>query len=305
METGRQSPVVREERLGEGRLGLGNAPSPTVRLIEVPRGWDPKRDLHEKCVGMVAEGITRPLFFEPGGRVTIELSQPRHLLVRIERAAGAALEKGSQGIFEVFSRLPQRLLDLRRQPARRRQEGDIRCLTGMGRIVDEQHDASPRIVLQGSRQQRPTHHKGIFLVGRHEDGHGGRTRPVKEAIELVVGRPTVLTEPVEMAQSGQLVDKTSVDQEADDRQEQPLPQAGDPAAARDILDQRQDNTAERENRGDRGHADRDMGERELHAKLARGAPTRHREPPSAEEPSFPWSSSQPRSFGNPAIRRVA
>src|SRR5712671_304598 len=92
-----------------------------------------------------------------------------------------------------------------------------------------------------------------------------------------------------MAQSGQLVDETSVDQEADDHQEKPLPQAGAPAADRHILDQRQENTAKRKNRGDHGHAHRDVSERDLPAKLS-GAPTRHREPPSAEEPSFPWSS---------------
>ncbi len=63
----------------------------------------------------------------------------------------------------------------------------------MRRIVNEQHDASLRIVLQGGRQKRPADYEGIFLVGRHEDGHGGKMRPVKEAIELVLGRPTVLT----------------------------------------------------------------------------------------------------------------
>src|SRR2546425_11762184 len=100
---------------------------------------------------MVADGITCPLLFEPGGRVTIELSQPRHLLVGIDRAAGAALENGSQGIFAVFSRLPQRLLDLRRQPAPRRQEGGIRCLTATRPVVPARPDASPRLLLQRRR----------------------------------------------------------------------------------------------------------------------------------------------------------
>src|SRR5438067_2214072 len=128
LETSRQSPVVREERLAEGRLGRGYAPSPTVRLIEVPCGGNPKRDLHEKCVGMIAEGIACPLLFEPGGGVTIELSQSLHLVVGIERAASAPFEKGSQGILEVFSWLSQTLLDFRAEPARIRQEADIGCL---------------------------------------------------------------------------------------------------------------------------------------------------------------------------------
>jgi len=161
-------------------------------LLEAPLGWDPKRDLHEKRVSMVGGGITRHLLFEPAGRVTVKLSQPLHLLAGIERATGATLEKGSEGIFEVLAWLSQKLLDLRREPARGRQEADIGCLTWMRRIVNEQHDASPRVVLQGSRQKRPADHKGIFLVGRHEDGHGGRTRPLKEAIELILGRPPVL-----------------------------------------------------------------------------------------------------------------
>src|SRR5438477_3876954 len=95
-----------------------------------------------------------------------------------------------------------------------------------------------------------------------------------------------------MAQSGQLVDETSVDQEADDRQEERLPQAGHPATDHHILDQRQENTSERKNRGDHRHAHRDVSERELPAELGgaadtvqgrwedwtrtRGAPTRHR-----------------------------
>src|SRR5437660_8758316 len=124
-----------------------------------------------------------------------------------------------------------------------------------------------------------------------------------------------------MAQSGQLVDETSVDQEADDRQEEPLPQAGYPAADRHILDQRQENTAERQNRGDHGHTERDVSEGELPANLRGGsdtaqgrtedgmrtcrAPTGHREPPSVEEHSFPRSSWQPRSFVSPTISRVA
>ena len=94
------------------------------------------------------------------------------------------------------------------------------AVAGLERVVDEQHHAPARIVLQRRAQQRVPHHVGLFLIRRHEDGQRRRGSRVEAALDLFRVGGDVAGAALEVTEARQLIDHTAVDQSAENDREQ-------------------------------------------------------------------------------------
>jgi len=96
------------------------------------------------------------------------------------------------------------------QFAHRREVRGIRRIGRLGRVVDEQHDPAPRILLQRGRQQGAAYDRNLFLVRRYEDGKRRGLAGVHGLELLAVGR-NVFPAPLQLADAANELHKIAVD----------------------------------------------------------------------------------------------
>ena len=97
-------------------------------------------------------------------------------------------------------------------------------IMGVGRkswIVDQQHYAPIRVLLERCGEQRPLHHLRFFFVGRNEHGKR-RYRGVAKFFQHPSRRGAVAEPSQEVRQARQLVHQAPPDEQRDDQHKQDL-----------------------------------------------------------------------------------
>ena len=196
-------------------LGRGLVQRPGDRL-EV--GREPQRDLvAEERVGVVGLVHAADQAPQPGhGGLVV----PGKLAHRGQAWALAALGGGLESVErgrEVSGGPGQHFLDLGRQLPGSVQQVVCPPAARLDRVVDEQHHADVRVLLQRGRQQRVADHVVLLLVGRHDGGQ--RWCPVlEELVEYRAPGPVMAAGPVEEAKPAEQVGKRRRGQHRDDQQ---------------------------------------------------------------------------------------
>jgi len=177
--------------------------------------------LGEERVGVVDDVLGGGEVAQPRDGVAVVGGEGVHLLDGRLRITRLALLEGVERGLEAIARLGQQVLD-----ATRERPGLLEDLAGvgrggLGRVVDEQHDAEVRVLLEGRRQEGRAHHPLVLLVGGHEHGDG-RDVLLEEVVDGGAGGPPVAAAPVEEPDAGDEVGhrrrgERGDDEEVDDR----------------------------------------------------------------------------------------
>src|SRR5262249_42634728 len=119
---------------------------------------------------------------------------------------------------------------------RGREELDVLTVPRPRRVVDEQHDAALRTVLERRRQEGPAYDSRILSIGRDEDGDCRNLRAMEKAMKLGSAGRSMAYQTAKIAEAGQLIHEAAVDQESNDGQERRLNDHGAPPVQRGGLD---------------------------------------------------------------------
>ena len=134
----------------------------------------------------------------------------------ISRAARLAFTEGSECLGTPLSGLSEQVFDLLGQAPHGRHAREIVGVRWPRRIVDEQHDPTVRVRLQGRRKQRLSDDRRLFHVRGDEDRHPGSVRDPVESAQILVSRTPMEHKPPQVGDAGELVHEASVDEIDDD-----------------------------------------------------------------------------------------
>src|SRR4029450_2778417 len=156
-------------------------------LLLIPTALAEQRHLDEYPVGVVDDVVPTRLLGEPSPDLPIQGGQLAGLAGESEPGCvSSALERRGRGP-QVGVHRREALLDGSAELAHLAERAAILMCRCNWRIVNEQDDGAPRVVLQGRRQQRFPDQRGIFLVRRYEDRHG-RHHGRPKRIDLRIAR---------------------------------------------------------------------------------------------------------------------
>ena len=162
---------------------------PLVELFappEKPSGLAAIDQVNEEPVDMIRDRVPGRLGLEPGTDVAVKPGEPTQFLREVERGADPAFAEGGERRSTPSSGSSEQLVELLGQASHRRQTREIVRARRLRRIVDEEHDPTLRVPLQGGREECLSNHLNVFFVSGNEDRHARSTGHPVEPEQLIV-----------------------------------------------------------------------------------------------------------------------